>query len=139
MREHARQDLVEFGSLIAAAGEELFQERKHPEQGRHDQNAAVAILNIGRMDDGMKQQAQCADKNMPLLALDILSSSLAKSCGVGERMRYAVPDMAWNFDTISARPGHERNLMAPNFAAYRGDGIAEGQDYFGIPCGRFRL
>ncbi len=44
MREHSCQSLVEFGSLIAAVGEELFQERKHPEQGRHDENAAIAIL-----------------------------------------------------------------------------------------------
>jgi hypothetical protein len=40
MREHSCQRLVEFWSLIAAVGEELFQERKHPEQGRHDENAA---------------------------------------------------------------------------------------------------
>jgi hypothetical protein len=40
----------EFWSLIAAVGEQLLQERKHPKQGRHDQNAAIAILNIGRMD-----------------------------------------------------------------------------------------
>jgi hypothetical protein len=58
-----RQSLVEFGSLIAAIGEQLFQERKHPEQVRHDQNAAIAILNIGRMDDGVKQQAQRVYKN----------------------------------------------------------------------------
>ena len=70
MRQHARQSLVEFGSLIAAVGEQLFQKRKHPKQGRHDENAAIAILNIGRMDDGMKQQAQCVYKNMPLLTLD---------------------------------------------------------------------
>ena len=57
MREHSCQSLVEFGSLIAPVGEELFQERKHPEQGRHDENAAITILNIGRMDDRMKQQA----------------------------------------------------------------------------------
>ena len=35
MRQHARQSLVEFGSLIAAIGED-------------DQNAAIAILNIER-------------------------------------------------------------------------------------------
>jgi hypothetical protein len=57
MREHARQSLVEFGSLIAAIGED-------------DQNAAIAILNIVRMDDGMKQQAQRIYENVPLLALN---------------------------------------------------------------------
>jgi hypothetical protein len=43
--------------LISAVGEELFQKGKHPEQGRHDENAAIAILNIGRMNDGVEQEA----------------------------------------------------------------------------------
>ncbi len=83
MREHERQSLVEFGSLIAAAGEELFQERKHPKQGRHDQNAAIAILNIGGMDDGVQEQAQCVYKNMPLLALDLLARIIAVRIDAG--------------------------------------------------------
>ncbi len=33
-----------------------------------------------------------------------LSSTLANSYGVGERIRHAVPDMAWNFDSVSVRP-----------------------------------
>ena len=83
MREHSCQSLVEFWSLIAAVGEELFQERKHPKQGRHDQNAAIAILNIGRMDDGMKQQAQCVYKNMPLLTLDFFARIIAVRIDAG--------------------------------------------------------
>jgi len=47
----------EFPALIAAVGEQLLQKRKHPEQGRHNENAAVAILNVGRMDDGVQQEA----------------------------------------------------------------------------------
>src|SRR2546430_5781773 len=81
IREHARQSLVEFGSLIAAIGEQL--ERKHPEQVRHDQNAAIAILNIGRMDDGMKQQAQCVYNNMPLLTLDFFARIIAVRIDAG--------------------------------------------------------
>lgn len=42
--------------LIAAVGKELFQKWKHAEQSRDDENAAVAILNIGRMNDGMQHQ-----------------------------------------------------------------------------------
>ena len=83
MREHARQSLVEFGSLIAAIGEQLFQERKHPEQVRHDQNAAIAILNIGRMDNGMKQQAQRVYENMSLLTLDLLARIIAVRIDAG--------------------------------------------------------
>ncbi len=83
MREHARQSLVEFGSLITAIGEELFQERKHPKQGCHDENAAIAILNVGRMDDGMKQQAQRVYENMPLLTLDLLARIIAVRIDAG--------------------------------------------------------
>jgi hypothetical protein len=57
MRANLCQGGCEFGSLIAAIGEQLLQKRKHPEQGRHDKNAAVAILNVGRMDDGVQQEA----------------------------------------------------------------------------------
>ena len=83
MPEHSRQSLVEFRPLIAAVGEELFQERKHPEQVRHDQNAAIAILNIGRMDNGMKQQAQRIYENVPLLALDLLARIIAVRINAG--------------------------------------------------------
>lgn len=38
---------------------------------------------------------------------------------------HALPDMAGNFDAVSARPGHERNLMSPYFTAHRSDRIAE--------------
>jgi hypothetical protein len=44
----------ELRSLISAVGEERLQKGKHPEQGRHDENAAVTILNVGGMNDGMK-------------------------------------------------------------------------------------
>ena len=44
-------------SLISAVGEERFQKWKHPEQGRHDENSAIAILNVGRMNDGVEHEA----------------------------------------------------------------------------------
>ena len=45
----------------------------------------------------------------------------------GECVFNTAPDMARNFYAISARPGHARNLMVPDFAAYSRDGITEGQ------------
>jgi hypothetical protein len=30
-------------------------------------------LNVGRMNDGVEQEAYCIDKNVPLLALDLLA------------------------------------------------------------------
>ena len=44
-------------SLISAVGEQRLQKGKHSEQGRHDENATIAILNVGRMNDGVEQEA----------------------------------------------------------------------------------
>ena len=59
--------------MIAAVSEEPLQKRKFSEQCSQDENAAVAILDIGGMDDGVKQQAYRTDENMPLLAFDLLA------------------------------------------------------------------
>jgi hypothetical protein len=48
----------------------------------------------------------------------------------GEGIFHTLPDMGGNFDTISARPGHERNLVVPDLAAHGRDGVAEGDDCF---------
>ena len=57
MRQNVCKRFRKLRSLISAVGEELFQKRKHPKQGRHDENAAIAILNIGQMNDGVEQEA----------------------------------------------------------------------------------
>ena len=64
-----------------------------------------------------------------------LSLTLADSGGVSESIFHALPDMVRNFYTVSAWPGHERNLVVPDFTADRCDRVAEGQDRFRIPCG----
>ena len=43
------------------------------EQRGEQQDAAIAILDVGGMDDGVQQQTQRIDENMPLLALDQLA------------------------------------------------------------------
>jgi hypothetical protein len=43
--------------LITAVGEQHLQKGKHAEQCRHDENSAIAILDIGRMNDGVEQEA----------------------------------------------------------------------------------
>ena len=57
MRKNFPQGVGELRSLISAIGEKFVQERKHSEQCRHDENAAIAILDIGRMNDGVEQEA----------------------------------------------------------------------------------
>ena len=60
--------VVEDRPLVSTVGKEFFQKRKLAEQGSEDQNAPIAIPDICRMDDGVKQQAYSVDKNMTLLA-----------------------------------------------------------------------
>jgi hypothetical protein len=43
--------------LITAVGEQRLQKGKHAEQCFHDENASIAILNVGRMNDGVEQEA----------------------------------------------------------------------------------
>jgi hypothetical protein len=52
---NALQSELEFRPLIAAIGIELEQKRKHAKQRAHQQYTAIAVLNIGGMDDGAKQ------------------------------------------------------------------------------------
>ena len=54
-RQDFRQGLLESRPLIGGVGEELVQERIHPKQGRKQQDAAIAILDIGGMNDGVEQ------------------------------------------------------------------------------------
>ena len=65
-------------ALIAAIGVKFHQEWMQAEHGRHRERAAVAILNVSGMNDGMNQQALRIDENVPLLALDLLSRVVAR-------------------------------------------------------------
>jgi hypothetical protein len=56
MRQNLCKRFRKFRPLISAVGEQHLQEGKHAEQCRHDQNASVAILNVGRMNDGVEQK-----------------------------------------------------------------------------------
>ena len=57
MRQNFCKRVGKLRSLISGVGEERSQERKHAEQGRHDENSSIAILYVGRMNDGMEQEA----------------------------------------------------------------------------------
>ena len=73
MRQNFCNCFRKFWSFISAIDEQLLQKREYPEQCRHDESASIAILDIGRMNNGVEQQAYCVDKNVPLLALDLLA------------------------------------------------------------------
>ena len=69
--------LAKLWALVAAIGEQFLKKRKFPKQRAQDENAASAILNVGAMNDRMKQQAYRVDENMPLLAFDLLAGIIA--------------------------------------------------------------
>ena len=48
---------LEPGAGIAAVSEQLFQECPAPEQRGEQQSAAIAVLDIGGMHDGVEQKA----------------------------------------------------------------------------------
>ena len=73
LRHYFRHSATKHRTLIAAISVELQQEWIHAEHGRHDQRAAIAILNVGGMHDGVDQQALRVDENVPLLTLNLLS------------------------------------------------------------------
>src|SRR5262249_33450787 len=77
LRQDLRQGLFKVRPLVATIGKELFQERVHPEKGRKKQDAAIAILDIGRVNDGVQQQTQRVYENMALLALDLFARVIA--------------------------------------------------------------
>jgi hypothetical protein len=49
------QSLLEFRPLVSAVGVKLQQEREQAEHRAHQQHAVVAILDVGRVDDGVQQ------------------------------------------------------------------------------------
>ncbi len=71
------QARLEFLALVSAIGKKLQEERKESEQGCHDHHAAVTVLDVGGVDEGMHQQALGIDENVPFLALDLLSRIVA--------------------------------------------------------------
>ena len=74
---------MEFRSLIAAVGKQLLQERIHPEQSGKKQDTAVAILDIGGVNDGVEQQTQRIYKKVALLAFDPLARIIAMRIDTG--------------------------------------------------------
>ena len=69
--------LLEHRPLVSAIGKEFLQKRKPAEQGCKDQNATIPVLDAGRMDHGVKQEAYRVDKDVALLSLDFLARVIA--------------------------------------------------------------
>jgi len=77
VRQDARQAVVECRPLIGRVGKELFQERMHSKHGGEQHDAAVAVLDVGAMNDRVEQQTQRIYENVALLTLDLLARIIA--------------------------------------------------------------
>jgi hypothetical protein len=72
-RQDAGQGGVKDRPLVGAVGEQLLEIGDQAEHRRQQNQAAIAILNIGGDDDAAQEQALGIDENVPLLALDQLA------------------------------------------------------------------
>ena len=73
MWQDFRKSVCKLWPLVAAVSKELLQEGEHAEQGRQQQHAAVAVLNVLWMNDRVKQETYRIDKDVPFLAIDLLA------------------------------------------------------------------
>ena len=75
--QNTPQSVLKACALISAIGVELQKKGIETEQGCHQEHAAVAILDVGGMHDGVHQKALRVDENVALLTLDLLARIVA--------------------------------------------------------------
>jgi hypothetical protein len=75
MRQNFCKRFRKFRPLISAVGEERLQKGKHPEQCRHNEDATIAILNVGRMNDDVEQRPNGSTRMCLFLPLIFLPAS----------------------------------------------------------------
>jgi hypothetical protein len=114
-RQNPFHRALELRSLAACVSVELDQEREGAKQARHDERTAVAILDVGGMHESVHQQALRIDKDMSLLALDLLARIVAGRIDAGPP-----------FSALLRRSGspRERRLRDTSRRARRGCGRA---------------
>ena len=106
----AAQSRLELGALVAAVGVELQQERVQAEQRAHQQHAAIAVLDVGGMHDGLHQQALRIDQDMALLAFDLLARVVARRVDASAPLFRALDALA--VDDRGRRAGLTPGLLA---------------------------
>ena len=84
MRQNLCKPSRKLWPLISAVGKQRLQKRKHAKNCRHVENASVAILNVGWMNDGVEQQAYCIDE--PLLGAHPTSAVLSEAWYFAKRV-----------------------------------------------------
>jgi hypothetical protein len=74
----AAQSALELRPLVAAVGVELAREGMQAKERAHHQHAAVAVLEVGGMHEGMEQQTLRVHQEVALLARDLLARIKAR-------------------------------------------------------------
>lgn len=70
-----RQGVTQFVAAIGAVGEDVAQPGEAGADRDQDAGRAIAILDIGRMDQSGDQQAAGVDEGVSLVVLDLLAAS----------------------------------------------------------------
>ncbi len=71
------ETLLELRALVTAIGIEFDQERMKPEHQAHQKDTAIAVLNIGGVNEREQQQALRVYKDMAFLTFDFLPRIIA--------------------------------------------------------------
>ena len=81
-------------SLIVGIGEDAFDEGEAAARAAiEDQPSAITILDVGRMDDDVQQEAERVDENVPLAARDLLARVIARR--IERRPPFCAPLALW--------------------------------------------
>ena len=80
--------------LIVGIGEDAFDEGEAAARATvEDQQRAIAILQIGRVDDDVQQEAERVDENVPLAARDLLARVIPRR--IERRPPFCAPLALW--------------------------------------------
>ena len=111
-REGLGRRALKLRSVVSAIGEQAAQEREQAEHRGELQSAAVAVLDVGGMDDDVEQETYRVDQDMPLLALDLLARIVARRVDRGPPFSALL--MLWLSIThavgLASRPIFSRHL-----------------------------
>jgi hypothetical protein len=104
--------VLEDRSGIGAVGEQLLEERELSEQGGHQQDATVTVLNISGSHQSAQQQPQRVDEDVALLAFDQFAR--IKSMRIDARPPFSALFTLW-LSTIQAVGLASRSACSRHF------------------------
>lgn len=84
----------QLGPLIVGIGEDAFDEGEAATRAAvEDQPSAITILQVGRVNDDVQQEAERVDENVPLATRDLLARVIARR--IERRPPFCAPLALW--------------------------------------------